>query len=50
MEHSLAAYLSRRTTEELELALHSYLEEPSNEYTEQIIDLIRQVLEERAHR
>ena len=49
MEHTFAAYLRRRTTEELELALHSYLEEPSTEYTEQIIDLIRQVLEKRSH-
>ena len=47
MSHSIYNYLQRRTTEELECVLMSYLGEVASELNREVIRLTLQVLSER---
>lgn len=47
MNHSIYSYLQRRTTEELENVLMSYLGEAMSELNREVIQLTLQVLSER---
>ena len=47
MNHSIYSYLQRRTTEELENVLMSYLGEVTSELNREVIQLTLQVLSER---
>ena len=47
MDHSIWSYLQRRTTEELENILMSYLGEATSELNREVIQLTLQVLSER---
>ena len=47
MEHSLEKYLERQSTEKLESALKGYLTMADAEKYEDIIQMIRKVMEER---
>lgn len=47
MNHSVYGYLQRRTTEELENALTSYLSGATSEFNREVIRMTLQVLNER---
>lgn len=47
MDHSLRGYLSRQTTEALDLLLHSYLDMELTDLNAEIIRLILAILQER---
>jgi hypothetical protein len=49
MDHSMQGYLSRRTTEELEIILQHCLQEENSEHYAHIAFMIRKILKQRKH-